>query len=242
MATETWAFRLPRRAERAERLAGGARRARIVVRAVPVTLLTVAFALVMAVFVPNLFGYKLMAVTSGSMAPSIHVGDAVYVREVEDAATAVSVGDVVTYRNIQGVGMTTHRVLGAKRIDGEMFFQTKGDANRRPDIDLTPASGIYGVLAMRLPAGGPVLQLATGRWGKAVLLGFPAVALMISEIGRIAARRRRSQSPALPPSLPATPPAAEPVPEGAKPTSVFPRPLSAEWPTPRPRHPASAGT
>jgi signal peptidase len=159
------------------------------VRALVAGLLTLAFGAVLAVFVPSIFGRTMMIVTSGSMSPSIEVGDAVYVRDAGDAASSVEVGDVITYRKLNGAGMTTHRVIAHKWIDGQMFLQTKGDANARPDADLIPAGAVYGVVGMRVPNAGPALAFATSASGKLVLLGLPAVLLLISEIGRLVGRR-----------------------------------------------------
>lgn len=237
MATEQWAYRLPRQAERAQTRARAARGARVVIRASTAAFLTLAFVAVMAVFVPSLFGYKMMAVTGGSMSPTIRVGDAVYVREVGDEASSVTVGDVVTYRDARKGGMTTHRVVSVKWIDGDVYLQTKGDANPEPDVDLTPGADIYGVVGMRVPAAGPALTFATGRWGKPVLLGFPALVLMISEIGRMA-RRRRSRALAERPPVGATAPRTGPA--DTEPTPVAPPPPSAERPTSGPRQPALA--
>jgi signal peptidase len=167
---------------------------RMGVRALAAGLLTLAFAAVLAVFVPSMFGRTMMIVTSGSMSPSIEVGDAVYVREGGDSATSVEVGDVITHRKLSGAGMTTHRVIARKWIDGRLFFQTKGDANARPDVDLIPAGAVYGVVGMRVPNAGPALAFATSDSGKLVLLGLPAVLLLVSEIGRFLGRRRRART------------------------------------------------
>jgi signal peptidase len=229
MATQEWVFRSPRKVDWGESLALLARVARVVVRVVTATPLVLVFAAVMAVFVPNLFGYKLMAVTSGSMSPSIHVGDALYVRTVDDAATQVETGDVITFSAGTEGGMKTHRVIASKQIDGMTWFQTQGDANREPDVDLTPADSVYGVMAVRVPSVGPALIYATGPRGKLVLIGVPAALLMLSEINRLARRRRplravRQSSPIR---------EAAPVSAGVKAVPAALTSLSADWPTPK---------
>src|SRR5437870_5307903 len=89
-------------------------------RALPLLLKTVLFAsllLIVLLFassvVPSVLGYRAMIVTSGSMAPAIHAGDAVLVRP--EPPSSIAVGDVVTFSIAtmegRGMGTTTHRVI-----------------------------------------------------------------------------------------------------------------------------------
>jgi len=93
-------------------------------------------------------GYRLYAVQTGSMTPSVRPGDAVLVRPT----TSVRVGDVITFHPGPN-STTTHRVFS---ITAE-GVQTKGDANRTPDFwHLRPAQ-IVGQVVAHIPRGGYVL-------------------------------------------------------------------------------------
>ncbi len=76
----------------------------------------------------------LMVVTTGSMEPSIKVGDLIYVKGV--APSDVQVGDIITFKPpasyIQGT-LITHRVTEVSYDSNEVYFKTKGDANNAVD-------------------------------------------------------------------------------------------------------------
>lgn len=73
---------------------------------------------------PNGRWYQILAVTNGSMAPTLNVEDAIVVVKPND----VKIGDVVTFRADGKI--TTHRLVG---INSDGTYQTKGDANDEPD-------------------------------------------------------------------------------------------------------------
>ncbi len=131
--------------------------------------------------VPALFGLKTMVVTSGSMAPAIHAGDAALVKTTQ--AELIGEGDVITYRSPGGQGMTTHRVMAVTEIDGTTYFQTKGDFNRTPDPNLTPSEAVYGKVVLVVPKFGLLLSFSATPLGKLLLIGVPLVLLMGKELG-----------------------------------------------------------
>ncbi|MBN2334074.1 signal peptidase I [Candidatus Bathyarchaeota archaeon] len=75
-----------------------------------------------------------MVVTTGSMQPTLHPGDLIYVKGV--AASDLQVGDVITFRPpsdyISGV-LITHRIAEKSYDLDETYFKTKGDNN--PSVD-----------------------------------------------------------------------------------------------------------
>ncbi|MDI9899149.1 hypothetical protein QM716_04720 [Rhodococcus sp. IEGM 1409] len=79
-----------------------------------------------------LFGIKPLVFRSGSMSPEITTGALALSRTVP--AVDVSVGDIVSVVNDQGVRVS-HRVYGINSVAGNSAVLTlKGDANREPDI------------------------------------------------------------------------------------------------------------
>ena len=95
-------------------------------------------------FVPTLFGYTGMTVMSGSMAPTIEVGDFVLVRETND--TPIKVDDVITYK--QDSQYVTHRVIECLN-DSE--FVTQGDANNTADLEPVHRDEIVGIKTVAIP-------------------------------------------------------------------------------------------
>jgi signal peptidase len=156
----------------------------------------VIVAVVAGASLPSLFGYHPMVVTSGSMTPGIQVGDVVLIKDIP--ADQIAVGDIITFTQQDGEGMTTHRVHSLKEIDGDTWIQTKGDANADPDPDLTSAKAVYGKVHRQIPAIGPAMLFAATPRGKLVLLGIPALLMVFSELGRFMSQLRARKSDAEP--------------------------------------------
>ena len=152
-----------------------------------------ASVILLAYFLPALFGLKTMYVTSGSMEPSIRTGDALLVRSLS-GGSSVAAGDVITYRNDHNDGMTTHRVKAVKQIQGMTYYQTQGDANSTPDPDLTAAQSVYGKQVMTLPKVGYLLHFATTPWGKLLLVAVPLLILMSKELSSLVRYFRRPRA------------------------------------------------
>lgn len=111
---------------------------------------------------PQIWGLKLYAVTSGSMVPEIPVGAAVYVAPA--AKEQLKEGDVITF-SLGAEGMTaTHRII---RILREGGFETKGDANEQPDAKPVKYEQIQGRVCAAIPYLGYAGILLGNLWGKA---------------------------------------------------------------------------
>jgi signal peptidase len=96
-------------------------------------------------------GYRVYAVKTGSMTPTFRPGDLV----IDKAADGhYPKGSVVTFRSSGGgAGVTTHRVH-ARNAAG---LQTKGDANRTPDVTPVKPANVVGRVVAGVPHGGYVL-------------------------------------------------------------------------------------
>ncbi len=96
-------------------------------------------------------GYWPMIVLSGSMEPSIRIGDIVVVKKIQQEPR---VGDVVAYK-YSGM-IILHRVINVTRNQ----LVTKGDANNAPDNPITTRQ-VLGKLYLRIPyAGLPLITVA----------------------------------------------------------------------------------
>ena len=85
-------------------------------------LLAILIAIVAVLFVPRIFGLQPMAVLSGSMEPTYHVGSLVYISKT--SPEKINEGDPVTF-SIGSDTVVTHRVVKADRDNqsGNRFFQ-----------------------------------------------------------------------------------------------------------------------
>lgn len=71
-------------------------------------------------------------VSSGSMIPTLDVGDLIVVRGVDPEL--VSVGSIIVFRSPRDRDMLiVHRVVGISTQDGRRYFETKGDNNPAKD-------------------------------------------------------------------------------------------------------------
>lgn len=73
--------------------------------------------------------YKIFTVQSGSMEPAIHTGSLIFVKPLAD----YSVGDIVTKKTDDPKMTVTHRIVSKEEVDGQVAFETKGDANDSSD-------------------------------------------------------------------------------------------------------------
>jgi|AntRauTorcE11897_2_1112592.scaffolds.fasta_scaffold00001_510 signal peptidase len=99
----------------------------------------------------NLFGYSFAYVLTGSMEPTLNVGDAILIKDVD--ANNIQVDDIVTYKSTEGVlsgNYVTHRVVEINEENGQLIFTTKGDANNSIDTEIITADKIHGVFQRKL--------------------------------------------------------------------------------------------
>lgn len=95
----------------------------------------------------GIFGCSYAVVVSGSMEPTIHVQDLVWIQRRPD----YQVGDIVSYREQNY--LVTHRIVGGSRAGWIM----QGDANTAQDAEPVPEDRIVGKVTAVLPGLGRVL-------------------------------------------------------------------------------------
>ncbi len=106
--------------------------------------------------VPNIFGYSVLRIVSGSMEPEISVGEYILIRA--SASEDIKEGDIISFysRDPQIAGMpNTHRVAAAPIItDSGIEFITRGDANLKNDDYRVSEDELIGKYVMSLSALG----------------------------------------------------------------------------------------
>lgn len=108
------------------------------------------------------FGRSIFIVNSGSMSPSIQVGDAVLVKSLgEKQRRTLRVGEVVTFRVLDRPDMhITHRIVGKRVTIKDTYYRTKGDANPSNDSLEVASSQVFGVVDQRVSYAGYALYAA----------------------------------------------------------------------------------
>jgi signal peptidase len=138
--------------------------------------------LLLAIALPLAFGARPLVVLSGSMEPTLPTGDVVVVKRV--APPEVEVGDVVTYRNLDG-DLVTHRVRGVRPRGKRFELVTKGDANNAAERWTIDRDGQLSLALYRVPIAGRLLARTSSRQGKLALIVAPLLLLGAWEIRRI---------------------------------------------------------
>lgn len=110
----------------------------------------------------SIFGYRFYEVLSGSMRPTIDIGELVVIKmcNPED----VQVGDIVTKSvSTDGSLTLTHRVI--EKYDdpetGALMVVTQGDDNQSADVAM-PADEVIGTMQMHIPYLGYVVGFVKG--------------------------------------------------------------------------------
>lgn len=93
-------------------------------------------------------GYAVLEVISGSMEPTIKVGDLIVINTNEEK---YGLGDIITFRDING-SFVTHRIINIE----DNVMVTQGDANDSPDEEMS-VSSIVGKYEMRIPGAGKLM-------------------------------------------------------------------------------------
>ena len=106
-------------------------------------------------------GYRPLVVRSGSMTPTLSVGDIAVVDWVH--ARDVVVGDIISfdYEALDGENVT-HRVRSVSTDGNTLQFETRGDANNASERWAAPADELVGRVVTRLPGVGNAVS-AFGR-------------------------------------------------------------------------------
>lgn len=138
------------------------------------------------VTVPQLMGYQVYHVVSGSMEPEILVGSIVYVQSTDPQSIAEN--DIIAFQSEEAV--ITHRVVKNKTVEGA--FTTKGDANEKEDMNDVPYGSLIGKVTSHYPLLGGMLALYTSNIGRAYAICFAACGAMLNLLaGRLRDRSRK---------------------------------------------------
>jgi len=126
--------------------------------------------------------YPVMVVVSGSMVPTLEIGDLIIVRGVDPGE--ITVGTIIVFHDpsnynpqlnldvlsVTGMRLIVHRVYGLEQKGNEIYFRTKGDHNPVPDPWIIPANYVVGVVIGRIPYVGTVIMKLREPFGRGVII------------------------------------------------------------------------
>lgn len=134
-------------------------------------LLSTTICLLVWAVAPTFFGWRPVAVTSGSMNPFITPGDIIVAQP--QRGDGLGVGTVIVFQDPAGDGLVTHRIE-AVTPTGE--YTTRGDSNGMADSTPVAPQRVVGVGRLLVPmVGAPLVWAWEGRW---VLVVAVAVAIL----------------------------------------------------------------
>ncbi|RLG52161.1 MAG: signal peptidase I [Thermoproteota archaeon] len=160
-----------------------------------VVLLAAAVYLATNVLIVYALGTKtpFTVVTSGSMRPTLKEGDLLIVRGVR-SPSALKEGDIIVFRYKFSDKPVVHRIIRVIRTEhGEVYFQTKGDANPAPDAGYRTARDILGVVAVRIPKLGYVFWFFHTTEGRVLAVVLIAGIVVWSIIGEEREKERKAE-------------------------------------------------
>ncbi|MGE6629336.1 signal peptidase I SipW [Bacillus sp. NPDC077027] len=146
---------------------------------------------------PQIFGYQLKQVLSGSMEPEFSTGSLIVVKKLTSLDT-LKVGDIITFQTNQDKeqSFVTHRIVSIKGEGKDKTFETKGDHNMYIDGTVVKGSQIFAeYTGVNIPYAGKFLSYAGTSAGTALLLIIPGVLLLIYSLVNfmgVAKQRNRS--------------------------------------------------
>lgn len=101
--------------------------------------------------IPNVWGFHLFAIESGSMEPTLKVGAVIISRKLKDPED-LKAYDIVTFRTLSNA-IVTHRIIEVVINDNDSkAYRTKGDNPKNTaDLELLTPDRVIGVFAAKIP-------------------------------------------------------------------------------------------
>lgn len=151
------------------------------------------------VLILPVFGHKTLIVRTGSMQPQIGVGDLIFVWPKSE----YRVGDIIAFKE-EGRSPTTitHRINSVINQNNQIFYETKGDANKQPDDVLVPKNYILGSADYSIKGLGKIFVLVKTKNGFLLTALIPAVLVIVLEVLNVIREFKKPKSTKTP--VPAT--------------------------------------
>lgn len=176
-----------------------------------VSVIVLGAAVVFLVIATPVLGNTTLIVRSGSMTPTIGVGDLVVVRP---AAGGYHRGDIIAFRGSDdGTVIVTHRIVDRTNADGVVSYVTQGDANDVADAVPVTDDRVVGRAVLTIPAVGKALAFGKTREGFFAFVVTPALLIIVLEVVNIVRELRRRRS--VGGTAAASEPGVAPMPHGA---------------------------
>jgi signal peptidase len=126
---------------------------------------------------PQIFGYQLKTVLSGSMEPGIKTGSIIAVKPGGDV-NRFKKGDVITFK-MDEKKLVTHRIIEVNKNGNQISYKTKGDNNNTADLNQILSQNVVAeYTGFTIPYLGYFISFTNTKNG-AFLLFIPGLLLLI---------------------------------------------------------------
>lgn len=117
---------------------------------------------------PELFGYQIKTVLSGSMEPGIQTGSIILVKTGGDM-TRFQENDIITF--MEEDRLVTHRIIEVIKNGEQTLYRTKGDNNNAPDMNAVMSENVVAeYTGITIPYIGYFVNFAQSKNGAFLLL------------------------------------------------------------------------
>ena len=142
--------------------------------------------------VPQIGGYTVLRVVTGSMAPTLGTDTLIVVQKTEPAE--VKEGDIISFYSsdpaLEGA-VNTHRVLSIREEDGIYYYTTKGDANNVADSYEASSVYLIGTVCFSSYVMGKLARLLANPLIFIPVILIPLAVILICDIARTVKIARR---------------------------------------------------
>lgn len=126
---------------------------------------------------PQIFGYQLKTVLSGSMEPGIKTGSIIAVKTGGDMERFKE-GDVITFKE-EDNKLITHRVTEVMNNGKQVLYRTKGDNNDSEDMNPVLSNNVVAkYTGITVPYLGYFIDFTKSKNGSVLLLILPGLLLL----------------------------------------------------------------
>jgi signal peptidase I len=126
---------------------------------------------------PQVFGYQLKTVLSGSMEPGIKTGSIIAVK-IAGETHKYKKGDVITFKKDEK-DLVTHRIVEVIKSGEQVMYRTKGDNNKSEDLEPVLSQNVVAEYkGFTIPYVGYFMNFAQSKNGNLLLLVLPGLLLL----------------------------------------------------------------
>ena len=143
---------------------------------------------------PQIGGYQVLTILSGSMEPTIKPGSLILIKLIDNPQD-LHVDDIITFYSPRSQNeLITHRIVDTGEQNSKVYFTTKGDANLTVDNKEIEGMKVYAKYKnIHIPYIGYLLETAKTKMGFVIFFLIPVMVILLSSISNFRLPLKRKQ-------------------------------------------------